>query len=113
MLTNGGLEAVRALLDRAYLADLVERNLSVDGVHGNRRRGPSRHAAAELAVAPERLALVAAHPWDCAGARAAGLPAAWVNRSRARWPAVFPAPDVSGPDLTAVIDELLASGRSR
>ena len=76
MLTNGGLEAVRALLDRAYLADLVERNLSVDGVHGNRRRGPSRHAAAELAVAPERLALVAAHPWDCAGGRAAGLPAA-------------------------------------
>ena len=112
-LTNGGVEVVRALLDRAGLADLVARNLSVDAVQRWKPAPePYRHAATELGVTPERLTLVAAHPWDCAGAHAAGLPAAWVNRSRARWPAVFPAPDVSGTDLIAIIDELLSSGRS-
>ncbi len=41
-LTNGGVEVVRALLDRAGLADLVARNLSVDAVQrGNRRRSPT------------------------------------------------------------------------
>jgi 2-haloacid dehalogenase len=108
-LTNGSASLVRTLLDRAGLTSYVGANLSVDAV---RRWKPApepyRHAATELGVEPGRLALVAAHPWDCAGATRAGLRAAWVRRTPAPWPAVFPAPDVTGADLPTVVEGLLA-----
>ena len=70
-----------------------------------------RYAAAELAVQPASLLLVAAHPWDCSGAHAAGLRAAWVNRTGQHWPAIFPAAEYSAPDLIALVDALLTTGR--
>jgi 2-haloacid dehalogenase len=109
-LTNGSVETVRSMLDAAGLGRYVTRNLSVDAV---RRWKPApepyRYAATELAVDPGSLVLVAAHPWDCAGAHAAGLGAAWVNRGGQRWPAVFPAPNFSAPDLATLTGALLAS----
>lgn len=108
-LTNGSASLVRTLLDRAGLARYVGAKLSVDAV---RRWKPApepyRYAATELRVAPGRLALVAAHPWDCAGAARAGLGAAWVRRTPAHWPTVFSEPDVTGADLLGVVRALLA-----
>lgn len=99
---------MQLLLDRAGLAGHVRRCLSVDAV---RRWKPApepyQYAATELGVEPNRLALVAAHPWDCAGAHHAGLRAGWVNRRGEPWPHVFPEPDVAGADLPAVITSLL------
>lgn len=107
-LTNGSAALVRALLNRAGLIPLVRRTLSVDEV---RRWKPAPEpylwAATELGVQPSHVALVASHPWDCAGAQGAGLVSAWVNRNDARWPAVFTPPDVTGRDLVAVVSELL------
>ena len=107
-LTNGSAELVQTLLDRAGLAEYVQLCLSVDEV---RRWKPApepyRHAANRLGVDPARLALVAAHPWDCAGAQAAGLRSGWVNRTGADWPHSFPPPDVASPDLPRLLDALL------
>ena len=109
-LTNGGVELVQGLLGRAGLSGLVDRCLSVDAVHRWKpAAAPYQHAATELGTTPSRLALVAAHPWDCAGAHAAGLRAGWVNRTGDPWPHVFPAADVSGADLPAVVTALLAA----
>ena len=109
-LTNGSVEVVQALLKRAGLTGYLAANLSVDAV---RRWKPApepyRYAATELAVNPGSLVLVAAHPWDCAGATAAGLRAAWVNRSGQRWPAIFPEAEFSAPDLAALVNALLAT----
>lgn len=109
-LSNGSAELVEGLLARAGLAGLVDRCLSVDAV---RRWKPAPepylYAAAELGVDPPQLALVAAHPWDCAGARAAGLRAGWVNRAGGAWPAGFAPPDVTGVDLPAVVTGLLTA----
>jgi 2-haloacid dehalogenase len=62
-LTNGAAAIAETLLERAGLADLVERFLSVDEV---RRWKPARepylHAARELGVTPEQCALIAVHP---------------------------------------------------
>jgi hypothetical protein len=69
--------------------------------------GPYRYAA-ELGVKPASLILVAAHPWDCAGARATGLRSAWVRRSRPHWPAVSPAPGRPGPGFSAILGALPA-----
>jgi 2-haloacid dehalogenase len=108
-LTNGSAELVGALLGRAVLTRYVREGLSVDQV---RRWKPAPHpyrwAAERLGVEPSQLALVASHPWDCAGAHTAGLVAGWVNRTGTRWPTVFPPPDVTGPDLTTVVAGLLA-----
>jgi 2-haloacid dehalogenase len=112
-LSNGSAEGVWALLDRAGLARYVSRSLSIDAV---RRWKPAPepylYAAAELGVEPRRLTLVAVHPWDCAGATSAGLDAGWVRRSQPRWPSVFPAPYLTGPDLTVVVEALLADRSS-
>ena len=109
-LTNGSVEVVQALLKRAGLTGYLAANLSVDAVRRWKpAREPYRHAATELAVNPGSLVLVAAHPWDCAGATAAGLRAAWVNRSGQHWPAIFPEAEFSGPDLAALVNALLAT----
>jgi 2-haloacid dehalogenase len=111
-LTNGSVDVVQAMLHRANLTGYLAANLSVDAV---RRWKPApepyRYAATELAVHPGTLALIAAHPWDCAGARAAGLRAAWVNRSAQHWPEIFPPADFSAPALTTLVDALLATRR--
>jgi len=109
-LTNGSVDTVRAMLDGAGLTRYVPHNLSVDAV---RRWKPApepyRYAAGQLGVEPRALVLVASHPWDCAGAQAAGLSAAWINRSPAGWPAFFAPPQFSASDLTSLTDALLAT----
>jgi 2-haloacid dehalogenase len=107
-LTNGGVELVRLLLERAGLSGYVQRCLSVDAVRRFKPAPePYRYAAAELGVEAARIALVAAHPWDCAGARTAGLRAGWVNRHGEPWPGVFAPPDVTASDLPAAVIGLL------
>jgi 2-haloacid dehalogenase len=109
-LTNGGVELVQGLLARAGLSGLVDRCLSVDAVRRWKPAAdPYQHAATELGTAVDRLALVAAHPWDCAGAHAAGLRSGWVNRTGDPWPKVFPTVDVSGADLPTVVTGLIAA----
>jgi 2-haloacid dehalogenase len=108
-LTNGSVEVVGVLLARAGLADLVQRTFSVDAV---RRWKPAPEpyawAAAELGVEPGQLALIACHPWDCAGAREAGLVSGWVDRTGSGWPTLFARPHVTGRDLTQVVTALLS-----
>jgi len=113
-LTNGSADLVGALLSRAGLDRYVQRSLSVDAV---RRWKPAPEpylwAAAELGVQPDQTALVASHPWDCAGAHTAGLTSAWVNRTGAAWPTTFPPPDVTGTDLPTVVAGLLHADQPR
>lgn len=107
-LSNGSAEVAQKLLERAGLAELVERLLSVDAV---RRWKPAPepylYAAQELGVAPGECTLVAVHPWDVDGAKRAGLRGAWLDRKRGRYPGFFEAPDVSGETLGALADALL------
>lgn len=109
-LSNGGVEATRALLARAGLLPLVSRVMGVDEI---RRYKPGKdiylHAATTLGIAPGRMAMIAVHAWDLEGARRAGLVTGWASRlERLYHPAMQP-PDVSGPDLVAVVDALLAA----
>lgn len=81
ILTNGGAETTRGLVERAGLP--IDPVLSCEEVRAY------KPAAAPYALARERLGdvvLVAAHAWDVAGARAAGLRAVWVDRHERHWP---------------------------
>jgi 2-haloacid dehalogenase len=107
-LTNGSAANTSALLRRAGIEDDIEQVLSVDDI---RRWKPApeiyHHAAESTGVPPERVALVAAHAWDTHGAHEAGLTTGWISRLEAEYPTVFAPPDVTGPDLGAVVAGLL------
>lgn len=109
-LSNGAAEIAAMLLERAALADLVERCLSVDEV---RRWKPAPepylHAASACGVPPAQCALIAVHPWDIDGAKRAGLQAGWLNRRNSPYPTVFRPPDASGESLGTLADALLLS----
>jgi len=108
-LTNGHADNTRQLLHRARLDGFVERVISIDEV---RRWKPARevylHAAEAVKVAPDELALVAAHAWDVHGASRAGLVTGWVSRLEKRFLPVMNPPDVTGDTLGEVSRKLLA-----
>jgi 2-haloacid dehalogenase len=101
-LSNGSLQATEALLDRAGLRALLAQTLSIDSVGLPKPRGEVYRAMAELLdLPPQDLLMVAAHPWDLHGARAAGLSTAYVSRGLP-WPASLDAPDLTAPGLVDI-----------
>ena len=104
VLTNGGAEQTRALLEAAGLAEQVWHVVSVEEVRAYKPHpAPYRHVVELLELPPERVTLVAAHGWDVLGARAAGLDAIWVDRIEHRWP--FPSAEPQrAPDLERAVE---------
>jgi 2-haloacid dehalogenase len=92
-LTNGTPTGVRTQLAHAKIAGFFERVFSVDAVRRYKPAPePYRYAAQELGVARKSVDMVAAHAWDLAGARAAGLFTIFVARPGHAWnPANAPA----------------------
>ncbi|HWL87660.1 MAG TPA: HAD-IA family hydrolase, partial [Polyangiaceae bacterium] len=108
-LTNGSAENAATLFRNVGLDGFVERKLSVDDVrHWKPHRDVYLHAARVTGVQPSQVALIAAHPWDIAGARRAGLTTGFVARRGAHYPSVMDPPDVQGATLGEVADRLLS-----
>ena len=111
-LTNGSAGLVSSFVHRSGLGSLVGRVITVGEVYRWKPAGMVYLYAAEvLGVPPDRLALVAAHDWDCHGAKRAGLTTGYVSRKSGGFGAPFAAPDVTGEDLTEVAAGLLALAR--
>ena len=110
-LTNGSAYLTSSFVNRSGLGGLVDRVITVGEVY---RWKPALvvylYAAEILDVSPDRMALVAAHDWDCHGAKRAGLTTGWVSRKSGGFGAPFARPDVVGDDLTEVAAKLLALG---
>jgi 2-haloacid dehalogenase len=108
-LTNGSAYLTSSFVNRSGLGSLVDRVISVGEIY---RWKPAvvvyLYAAEVMDVPPERMALVAAHDWDCHGAKRAGLITGWVSRKSGGFGAQFAVPDVVGEDLTEVAAKLLA-----
>ncbi len=108
-LTNGSAELVTSFAERAGFGPRIDRVISVAEVYRWKPSGMVyRYAAEVLDVPPQWLALVAAHDWDCHGAKRAGLTAGWVSRKSGGYGALFEPADVTGEDLTEVAARLLA-----
>jgi 2-haloacid dehalogenase len=108
-LTHGSPGVAEAGLARGGIGPLVERSLSSEVI---RAWKPAREvylwAAGSCDVAPDRMALVAAHGWDVHGAQRAGLTGAWFPRGERTYPAVYDPAHVVGSDLAGAVDALLA-----
>jgi 2-haloacid dehalogenase len=108
-LTNGSAELVMSFVDRAGFGPRIDRVISVAEVYRWKPSGMVYRYAAEVLDVPQQwLALVAAHDWDCHGAKRAGLTTGWVSRKSGGYGAPFEPPDVTGEDLTEVAAKLLA-----
>lgn len=110
-LTNGTAEVTDQALQRAGLREQVDHVWDVTDVGRWKPHAEAyRWACDRLGLAPERVALVAVHPWDVFGAQQAGLVGALVDRdARGATTPTGHAPDVIGPDLGAVARALTAT----
>lgn len=106
-LSNGAGANAAALLERAGVADMVERNIGFEDT-GVMKPHPDAYgrALALLDVLPDQAVLTAVHPWDLHGARRAGLRTAFVDRTGAPWPSVFEPADVAVPSLVELVAAL-------
>ena len=107
-LTNSSQKAVEQQMQNAGLAEFFEKNFSVDAI---KRYKPApetyRMVAGALGVETGQLRLVAAHGWDILGAMQVGCSAAFIARKgQTLFPLVKP-PDVIGPDLRVVADQIV------
>ncbi|MBA3524151.1 MAG: HAD-IA family hydrolase [Geodermatophilaceae bacterium] len=108
-LTHGPASTATAMFERTGLGRYVERVVSSESVRAFKPTAAAYlYACALCEVPPARMALVAAHAWDCHGARRAGLSTGWVSRLEGVCPDLHPAADAQGVTLLEVVDGLLA-----
>jgi 2-haloacid dehalogenase len=103
VLTQSAPEAADAVLRFAGLRDRIEMVLSApeSGAFKPDPR-PYRMAVERTGALPDEVGFVAAHWWDVAGAKHAGLRTGWVARRDIVLPGSVPEPDVRGRDLAEV-----------
>lgn len=108
-LSNGSMAITTRLLGSAGLHASFERVLSTDTV-GRSKPHPEvyLHAAQSAGVPPDRLMLIAAHPWDVHGAKAAGLIGGYVDRGKP-YPRFMQSPDYADQSLDRLIERVLSS----
>lgn len=106
-LTNGSTKVAEKLFTDAGIRDSFELLLSVgDAPAWKPDRASYEYAASALGTEPEKMLLVAVHPWDIHGASRAGLSTAWVNRTGGPYPDYFQAPDYTVSALADLVPAL-------
>ncbi|SDB91787.1 2-haloacid dehalogenase [Raineyella antarctica] len=106
-LSNGSTDVAEQLLGPAGLRDEVDLVLSVeDAGVWKPAQAAYEYAAEACGVRPEQMMMVAVHPWDLHGAAGAGLRTGWINRTHARYPEYFRAPDATAATLVALAGEI-------
>jgi 2-haloacid dehalogenase len=80
-LTNSSNFGVKSQLENANMIDFFDDRLSIEDIKIYKPHGSTyKWAIDKLNVTPQEAVLVAAHGWDVAGAKAAGLKAVFVSR---------------------------------
>lgn len=81
VLANSAADVLHAQFENAGIAGFFERVISVEEVRAFKPDPrPYRHALDVLGLEAERVAMVAAHAWDLAGAKKVGLKTVFVRR---------------------------------
>jgi 2-haloacid dehalogenase len=112
-LTNSVQAVAEAQLQYAGLRALFDVVMSADSVRRLKPAPEPYHAVAErFGVDISGVRLVAAHAWDVSGALAAGCRAALVRRPGVVASPIGAQPDIVGPSLTEVVEQILAAHRT-
>jgi 2-haloacid dehalogenase len=111
VLTQSAAEAADGVLRFAGLRDRVELVISArDGGAFKPDPRPYRHALDVTGADADEACHVAAHWWDVAGAKHAGLRTAWIARRDRVLPNSVPEPDVRAADLAEAAERIVALG---
>lgn len=106
-LTNGEEEALKSQVDNAGLAEYFEVLLSVEKI-GKFKPYTEVYdwAATQAGVDPGNCMLIAAHPWDIAGAACAGWQTVYLKRSKTPHFDLTKAPDYTIDNLGKLAEAL-------
>ena len=108
-LSNGSADVAEGLFERGGIRDSFEGVFSVEDAPAWKPAASAyRYALGKCDVDADEAMLVAVHPWDVHGAKAAGLRAAWVNRTGAPYPDTMYAADLVAPSLPRLATQLEA-----
>jgi 2-haloacid dehalogenase len=109
-LVNSLEEVGEAQLTNAGIRDCFDAVLSADSVrHLKPAPEPYHLVAKTFGVDASEVRLVAAHSWDISGALAAGCRAGFVARPGMILSPIGAQPDIVGPDIAAVVDQIVAA----
>jgi len=107
-LTNSSHEALTQQMELAGLTGYFEQLMSVDTMRQYKpKTAVYQQAVEQLGVQPEEAMMVAAHGWDIAGARLAGLQAAFISRKGQGLYPLAPTPQLTGATLVDLARELV------
>ncbi|RKS55551.1 2-haloacid dehalogenase [Gillisia mitskevichiae] len=108
-LSNGKPQVVDEQLKYAKIHHLFDKVLSIEEVKNYKPHVSTYHCAYSLMnVLPEDTMLIAAHGWDIAGAKRAGIQAAFIARpGKSLYPLALK-PDITGSNLNEITTLLLA-----
>ena len=107
-LTNSTQQVADEQINNSGFRDYFEQVLSADAVQRLKPAlEPYRMAAESLGVEVGQVRLIAAHAWDVVCAMRAGCAAAFVARPGMVLNPLAEPPDVVGPDLREVADQIL------
>jgi len=105
--SNGAPHMLEALMDAAELRPYFEGFISVDEVKTYKPSPKTyRHAARRLGRPIGEVRLVSSNPFDDIGAQAAGMRAAWVDRSGGLFDTLGSPPEIVVGTLTELADAL-------
>jgi 2-haloacid dehalogenase len=109
-LTNSTQPVAEAQLASAGIRGHFEAVISADSVRHLKPAPQPYHAVAEhTGVGIGDVRLVAAHAWDISGALSAGCQAAFVARPGMVLSPLSDRPGITGPDLAAVVEQIIAT----
>ena len=109
VVTSNSLGGARKALDHAGLRPLLDEVVSSAAVEAHKPDARVyEHALDVLGAQAESTAFVTGHWWDVPGAVRAGLRPVWVWRDERDWPAAFPAPRDTAPNLAGAAACLMA-----
>jgi 2-haloacid dehalogenase len=99
-LSNGSSVGIPLQLTNAGIVDRFEQIISVEEVARFKPDpAPYENTLHRIKVEPQNALMVAAHDWDIIGARAVGIPGAFVTRPGVVWTVPHPRPELTPPDI--------------
>ncbi len=106
-LSNGSRIGLPAQLENAGIIDRFEMIVSVEEAGRFKPDPAPYHVALErAAVDPGQALMVAAHDWDIIGARAVGIPGAFITRPGVVWTVPHELPELTAPDIGELATQL-------
>jgi 2-haloacid dehalogenase len=106
--SNSSLDLVTNQIANARLSELFDEVVSVEETGSFKPDSRVYEFVAERLNRPlNELRLVATHDWDTHGAMAAGMLAAYIDRSGAPYHPLYQQPDVYATDMNEVVEQII------